>query len=66
LSSADRALLEFTVKLTRTPSAMTESDVATMRAHGWDDVAVHEIVQVTALFNDYNRLADGLGIDPES
>ena len=54
------------MKLTRTPSAMTESDVATMRAHGWDDVAVHEIVQVTALFNDYNRLADGLGIDPES
>jgi uncharacterized peroxidase-related enzyme len=58
-------MLDFAVKLTRTPSAMTAADVAALRAQGFDDVAVHDIVQVTALFNYYNRLSDGLGIDPE-
>ena len=29
------------------------------------DGAIHDVVQVTALFNYYDRLADGLGIDPE-
>lgn len=65
LSPADRAMLDFAVKLTHAPSSMTEADVAGIRAHGFDDVAIHDIVQVTALFNYYDRLADGLGIDPE-
>ena len=58
-------MLEFAVKLTRTPWAMTESDVRALRAQGLDDPAIHDTVQITALFNYYNRLADGLGIDPE-
>lgn len=65
LSLADRAMLDFAVKLTRAPSQMTEADVAALRAHGFDDAAIHDVVQITALFNYYNRLADGLGIDPE-
>ena len=39
--------------------------MAALREVGFDDVAIHDIVQVTALFNYYNRLAEGLGIDPE-
>ena len=65
LTPADRAMLDFAVKLTHAPSAMTEADVAALRAHGFDDVAIHDVVQVAALFNYYDRLADGLGIDPE-
>jgi uncharacterized peroxidase-related enzyme len=65
LAPRDRAMLAFAVKLTRTPSAMTEADVVALRAHGLSDEAIHDVVQVTALFNYYNRLADGLGIDPE-
>lgn len=65
LSSADRAMLDFATKLTREPWRMSEADVETLRAHGLDDVAVHDVVQVTALFNYYTRLADGLGVDPE-
>ncbi len=65
LSAADRAMLGFAVRLTRSPQGMREEHVAELRAVGFDDVAVHDIVQVTALFNYYNRLADGLGIDPE-
>jgi uncharacterized peroxidase-related enzyme len=65
LAPRDRAVLAFAVKLTRTPSEMAHADVALLRAHGLTDEAIHDVVQVTALFNYYNRLADGLGIDPE-
>ena len=65
LAPRDRALLEYAVKLTRTPSAVTREDVDALRAHGLSDEAVHDVAQITALFNYYNRLADGLGIAPE-
>ena len=65
LTAADVAMLDFAVKLTREPSAMSRDDVEALRAHGFDDAAVHEVVQIAAMFNYYNRLADGLGIDPE-
>lgn len=61
----DRAMLDFATKLTLQPREMTEKDVERLRDVGFDDDAVHDIVQVTALFNYYNRLADGLGIDSE-
>ena len=44
---------------------MTADDVAALRRHGFDDAAIHDAVQVVALFAYYNRLADCLGIDPE-
>jgi uncharacterized peroxidase-related enzyme len=65
LDPADRQMLDFAVKLTRTPWQMTAEDVEGLREVGFDDVAIHDIVQVCALFNYYNRLADGLGIEPE-
>lgn len=41
---------------------MVEDDVIALRHAGLDDVAIHDVAQVTALFNYYNRIADGLGI----
>jgi uncharacterized peroxidase-related enzyme len=66
LGEADRAMLDFAIKLTRAPAEMSESDVIRLRDHGFDDVAIHDITQVTALFAYYNRLADGLGIEDEA
>ena len=65
LSEADRAILDFAVKLTRSPQGMQPGDIQHLRRHGFDDGAIHDIVQVAALFNYFDRLADGLGIDPE-
>ncbi len=65
LAAADRQMLDFAVRLTRDPASVSEDDVTVLREVGFDDVAIHDIVQVTALFNYYNRLAEGLGIDPE-
>ncbi len=66
VTAADGAMLDFAVKLAREPRSMTRDDVAALRAAGFGDTAIHDIVQVTGFFCYYNRLADGLGIDPES
>lgn len=65
ISAADRAMLDFAVKLTRTPRSMTRQDVEVLRAAGFTDTGIHDIVQITGLFAYYNRLADGLGIELE-
>lgn len=66
LSAADRAMLDFAVKLSRSPRSMTREDVEALRAAGFSDTAIHDIVQITGFFAYYNRLAEGLGIDPET
>jgi uncharacterized peroxidase-related enzyme len=58
-------MLDYATKLTRTPAAVTSADITTLRTLGFDDEAIHDIAQVTALFNYFDRMADGLGIDPE-
>jgi uncharacterized peroxidase-related enzyme len=65
ITEADRAMLGFAVKLAREPRSMTKDDIETLRAAGFNDTAIHDIVQITGFFSYYNRLADGLGIDPE-
>ena len=65
LTPADRAMLDFAIKLTHSPQEMTREDVEGLRAHDFSDTQIHEITQITGLFAYYNRIADGLGIDPE-
>lgn len=65
LGAADRALCAFAEKLTREPAGMAPADLDALRAHGFDDAAIHDAVQVISYFNYINRVADGLGVDPE-
>ncbi len=65
LDEATRSVLDFAVKLTRTPGDMKPSDLQALRQHGLSDLAIHDIVQVAAYFNYINRIADGLGVDLE-
>jgi uncharacterized peroxidase-related enzyme len=64
-SERERAICDFAVKLTRRPGEMGAADVAALRRAGLDDGAIHDVVQVAALFNYYDRIADGLGIEME-
>lgn len=66
LRGADRAMLDYAVKLTERPSQMTATDVAALRARGFDDRAVHDICAITAYYAFVNRIADGLGVELES
>lgn len=45
---------------------MTRADVDALRTAGWDDAAIADAAQVIGYFNYINRIADGLGVDPEA
>jgi uncharacterized peroxidase-related enzyme len=65
LAPADRAMLDYASKLTRTPADVTQSDVDLLRNAGFDAAAILDICQVTAYYGFVNRLADGLGVELE-
>lgn len=65
LGPVEVALCTYAEKLTRTPSAMEERDIEALRQAGLSDVAIHDAAQVIGYFNYINRVADGLGVDPE-
>jgi len=60
-----RALCDLAAKLTLTPAAVSRADVDGLRAHGWDDRAIHDAIQVIAYFNYINRVAEAVGIEGE-
>lgn len=62
LPSAERAMLDYAVRLTVAPSTVGESDVWTLRAHGFDDRDILDIVYVICLYNFNDRMADATGI----
>ena len=66
LDPRDRALCRFAVKLTETPTRMSEADLDTLRAEGLDDRAIHDLVQTVAFFNYITRVAEALGVEPEA
>jgi len=52
-------------RLARDSLAVTEADVARLRAAGFTDQGIHDAVQVIAYFSYINRVADALGVEPE-
>ena len=59
-------MLDYVVKLTRSPGAMTEADIDSLRTQGFDDRAIHDICAIAAYYAFVNRMADGLGVELES
>jgi uncharacterized peroxidase-related enzyme len=58
------AMLAYAEKLTREPERVAEADVQRLREAGWTDEDVMDIAEVTAMFNFTNRMASGLGWEP--
>ncbi len=58
-------MLDYAVKLTRSPDAMGASDVDALRLVGMTDGEILDVCQITAYYNYVNRLADGLGVELE-
>ncbi|MDB5095667.1 MAG: hypothetical protein JWM80_88 [Cyanobacteria bacterium RYN_339] len=63
LPPRQRAMVDYALKLTRTPWAAREGDVDGLRAVGFDDLGILHIVTFTGWFNYINRVADGLGVE---
>ena len=62
LPAAERVMLDYAVKLTVAPSTVNDADVQTLRAHGFDDRDILDIVYVICLYNFNDRMADATGI----
>lgn len=60
----DRAMLDFAVKLTRTPHECEEIDLVHLREAGFADADILHIVELTAVFNYNVRLATATGLFP--
>lgn len=66
LGPVDAALCAFAEKLTGDPGGMDRAEVDALRAVGLEDRAIHDATQVIAYFNYINRVADALGVEPET
>ncbi len=55
----------FAEKLTLQPSTISKLDIENLTSYGLSDKEITEIVQIISYFNYINRVADGLGLEPE-
>jgi uncharacterized peroxidase-related enzyme len=62
LSAADRAMLDYVVKLTKHAWTVTPEDLESLRNLGFDDRGILQINLIASWFNYINRVADGLGV----
>lgn len=58
-------MLEYAEKLALEPAQIRQADVDALRAVGFSDRAISDIVQTVAYFSYINRVAHGLGVDLE-
>ena len=65
LSPADRAMLDYAVKLTEDPADMVAADLEVLRHEDFTDEAILHIAEIAAYYAFANRIADGLGIELE-
>ncbi len=63
LSEREVVMLDYALKLTKTPGQMEEADVEKLRKHGLDDKAVLNLALITSYFCFVNRVAMGLGVE---
>ncbi len=66
LDPQTEALLEYAERLTTDLKDCGGEEIAVLRNAGWDDRAIHDAVQIVAYFNYINRVAEGLGVEPET
>ena len=65
LTVREVALLDYAVKLTKTPHTAARADLDTLRTLAYTDEQLVDAVQCIGYFNFINRVLDGLGVDPE-
>ncbi len=65
LTEREKAIVEYSLKITKMPSKMTKDDVEALRKFGLTDEAILNVVMVNSYFAFVNRMADGLGVELE-
>ena len=64
LTPKQKAMLDFAVKLARTPEALEEADHRALREHGFSDEDIWDIGGITAFFALSNRMAHLIAMRP--
>ena len=57
--------MDFAVELTREPARVSADSIGRLRAEGWEDDEILTAVEVIGFFNQYVRIAEALGVEPE-
>jgi uncharacterized peroxidase-related enzyme len=65
LSSQDRVMLDYVVKLTKDATEVWKDDIERLRTVGFDDRGILQITLIASWFNYINRVADSLGVGRE-
>ena len=66
ISAAERAMLDYAVKLTKDATQVSRADHERLRQNGFDDRAILQITLIASWFNYINRVADALGVGREA
>lgn len=66
LDARTRAMLDYAIKITRTPVECEESDIAALQEHGFSVEDVYDIINTAAIYNFNNRVASAGGFLPDS
>jgi uncharacterized peroxidase-related enzyme len=64
ITARQRLMLDYALKLAKTPWEVSDADFAALRDAGFDDDAIWDIGAITALFAMSNRLASHTGMWP--
>jgi uncharacterized peroxidase-related enzyme len=64
LTPRQRAMLDLAVKITNASDTVGDEDIEGLRAHGFSDADIMDIVQTAAFFNYSNRVASALALRP--
>jgi uncharacterized peroxidase-related enzyme len=62
LPEKERRMIDYSLKLTRSPAAVNEADIESLRGAGFTDEDIVNINTIAAYFNFVNRIASGLGV----
>jgi uncharacterized peroxidase-related enzyme len=65
LNAREHALAEITDRLTRAATTVDENELSKLRALGFSEAAVLEVLEVAAFFNYANRLTIALNVLPD-
>ncbi len=65
ISEQDRAMLDYSLKLTKDATRIGREDHDKLRAVGFDDTGILQITLIASWFNYINRVADALGVGRE-
>jgi uncharacterized peroxidase-related enzyme len=65
ISEKQKAMVNYSIKLTKTPRAVNVDDVFKLRTAGLDDESILNVNMIASYFNFVNRIALGLGVPLE-